>query len=152
MSTWSLWRFGQKEPGPWFNIKMLYYQYRKSHCGVKTVLRSSYLHNAISYTGKMASLYWFCPQLPKQGLLPQITAAPFYINPSGPELFVKNLRTCLHFLPFLDIEFVEVVEIIPKERQGAIYATWSVAFIVMQGDNHHQLWYWHIYPRISQHP
>ena len=45
-------------PGPWFNIKMLSYQYRKSHCGDKTVARSSYLHNGISYTGKMSSLYW----------------------------------------------------------------------------------------------
>ena len=45
-------------PGPWFNIKMSSYQYRKSHCGDKTVVRSSYLHNWISYTGKMSSLYW----------------------------------------------------------------------------------------------
>ena len=48
-------------PGPWFNIKMSSYQYRKSHCGDKTVVRSSYLHNGISYTGKMTSLYWFSP-------------------------------------------------------------------------------------------
>ena len=44
--------------GPRFNIKMSSYQYRKSHCGDKTVVRSSYLHNGISYTGKMSSLYW----------------------------------------------------------------------------------------------
>ena len=44
--------------GPWFNIKMPSYQYRKSHCGDKTVVRSSYLHNGISYAGKMSSLYW----------------------------------------------------------------------------------------------
>ena len=44
--------------GPWFNIKMSSYQYRKSHCGDKTILRPSYLHNGISYTGKMTSLYW----------------------------------------------------------------------------------------------
>ena len=31
-------------PGPRFNIKMPSYQYRKSHCGDKTVVRSSYLH------------------------------------------------------------------------------------------------------------
>ena len=43
--------------GPWFNIKMSSYQYRKSHCGDKTVVRSSYLHNGISFTGKMSSLY-----------------------------------------------------------------------------------------------
>ena len=34
------------------------YQYRKSHCGDKTVVRSSSLHNGISYTGKTVSLYW----------------------------------------------------------------------------------------------
>ena len=34
------------------------YQYRKSYCGDKTILRPSYLHNGISYTGKMTSLYW----------------------------------------------------------------------------------------------
>ena len=43
---------------PWFNIKMSSYQYRKSHCGDETILRPSYLHNGISYTGKMTSLYW----------------------------------------------------------------------------------------------
>ena len=41
----------------WFNINMLSYQYRKYHCGDKMVVRSSYLHNGISYTGKMTSLY-----------------------------------------------------------------------------------------------
>ena len=45
-------------PGPWFNIKMSSYQYRKSHCGDKTILRPSYIHNGISYAGKMTSLYW----------------------------------------------------------------------------------------------
>ena len=45
------------EAGPWFNKKMLSYQYWKSHCGDKTVVRSSYLHNGISHTGKI-SLYW----------------------------------------------------------------------------------------------
>ena len=40
------------------SIKMSSYQYRKSRCGDKRVLRSSYLHNGISYTGKMSSLYW----------------------------------------------------------------------------------------------
>ena len=51
-----------KRPGPWFNIKMSSYQYRKPHCGDKTILRPSYLHNRISYTGKMTSLYWIGAQ------------------------------------------------------------------------------------------
>ena len=51
-------------PWPWFNIKMSSYQYRKSHCGDKTVVRSSYLHNRSSYTGKTTSLYWIRALVP----------------------------------------------------------------------------------------
>ena len=47
-----------------FNIKMSSYQYRKSHCGDKTVVRTSYLHNGVSYSGKMSSLYWIRAQGP----------------------------------------------------------------------------------------
>ena len=49
--------------GSRFNIKMSSYQYRISHCGDKTVVKSSYLHNRISYTGKMTSLYWIRAQI-----------------------------------------------------------------------------------------
>ena len=52
-----------RQPGPWFNIKMTSYQYRKSHCGDKTILRPSYLHNGIPYTGKTISLYWIRAQM-----------------------------------------------------------------------------------------
>ena len=55
-------RWYSTELGPWFNIKMSSYWYRKFHCGDKTVVRSSYLHNGISYTGKMTSLYWIRAQ------------------------------------------------------------------------------------------
>ena len=48
--------------GAWFNIKMTSYQYRKSHCGDKTILRPFYLHSGISYIGKMTSLYWIRAQ------------------------------------------------------------------------------------------
>ena len=40
------------------NIKMSSYQYRKSHCGDKTIWRPSYLRSGISYTRKTTSLYW----------------------------------------------------------------------------------------------
>ena len=55
--------FTMGDRGTWFNIKMSSYQYRKSHCGDKTVIRSSYIHNGISYTGKMLSLYWIRTQV-----------------------------------------------------------------------------------------
>ena len=48
----------KKKYGPWFSIKMPSCQYSKFHCGDKTILRPSYLHNGISYTGKMTFLYW----------------------------------------------------------------------------------------------
>ena len=48
----------QANTGGWFNIKTTSCQYRKSHCGDKAILRPSYFHNGISYTGKMSSLYW----------------------------------------------------------------------------------------------
>ena len=51
-------------PWAWFNIKLLSYQYRKSHCGDKMVIRSSYLHNGNSYTGKKTYLYWISPLIP----------------------------------------------------------------------------------------
>ena len=39
------------------------YQYRKSHCGDKTMSWPSYFHNGISYTDKMTSLYWIRAQI-----------------------------------------------------------------------------------------
>ena len=71
-----------KNPGPWFNIKMSSYQYRKSHCGDKTVVRSSYLHNGISYTGKMTSLYWFGPLVPTT-VLPNETLISYCLCSHG---------------------------------------------------------------------
>ena len=52
----------ERQPGPWFNINVQSFQYRRSHCGDKTI-RSSYLHNGISITGKMALLYWANPKV-----------------------------------------------------------------------------------------
>ena len=37
------------------------YQYRKSHCQDKIVIRSSHVHNGISYTSEMATLFWISP-------------------------------------------------------------------------------------------
>ena len=51
-------RWTVNHPGSRFNIRILSYQYRKSHCWDKTVVRSSYLYNGISSTGKITSLYW----------------------------------------------------------------------------------------------
>ena len=42
-----------RQLGGWFIIKMPSYQYRKSQCGDKTILRHFDLHNGVSYTGKM---------------------------------------------------------------------------------------------------
>ena len=49
-------------PGSSLKLKIICYQFRKSHGGNKTILRPSYLHNGISYTGKMTFLYWIRTQ------------------------------------------------------------------------------------------
>ena len=58
-------------PGPWFNIKMLSYQYRNSNCGDKTILRPSYLHYGISYTGKIIRWHLYIESAPW---------VPFYLH------------------------------------------------------------------------
>ena len=49
--------------GRWFNINISSYQYKKSHYGDKTIVRSSYLHNGISFTGKATPSFQIRAQL-----------------------------------------------------------------------------------------
>ena len=77
-AKWRLFRFGlnelnkqcQREVGRsvtrWALIqcKDVILQCRGSHCGDQTIVRSSYLHNGISYIGKISSLYWIRPLIP----------------------------------------------------------------------------------------
>ena len=92
-----------------FNIKMSSYRYRKSHCGDKTVVRSSYLHNGISFAGKMTSLYWISPQKAIQNYI-NSSHNPWYMSDTctAPQLLQstnwgtwgqKNYhRACINFL------------------------------------------------------
>ena len=57
----SSWYHGWRCPGPWFNINMASYLFKIFHCGNKMVVRSSYLHSEISYTGNKSPLYWTVP-------------------------------------------------------------------------------------------
>ena len=43
---------------------------QETRCGNKTIVRLSYLHNAIWYTGKTPSLYWISPRW--QGVVPKL--------------------------------------------------------------------------------
>ena len=79
--------------GPQFNIKMTSCHYRRSHCGDKTILRPSYLHNGISYIGKMSSLYWI-------GALASVSGAftlnIFFISFLCSSLHQHCLQHCIH--------------------------------------------------------
>ena len=70
--------------GPWFNIKMSSYQYRKSHYGDKTILWSSHLHNGISYTVKTTSLYLIRALVLKPGCWRQTGLIPWLLLSWGP--------------------------------------------------------------------
>ena len=80
----------KKHTGPWFNIKMSSYQYRESHCEDKTVMRSSYLHNGNSSTGKMASLYWINPLITSGSLIDQ------FLSQWGKGLHIWFYVTCCY--------------------------------------------------------
>ena len=80
---------------PWFNIKMTSYQYRKSHCGDKTVVSSYYLHNGIFYTGKMSSLYWISPQV-SAPLRDDILVLPAYLAAPIPAHTSLEIRGMAH--------------------------------------------------------
>ena len=82
--------------GPWFNIQMSSYKYRKSHCGEKTVLRSSYLHNGISYSGKMSSLYWISARVSKNLSDANTNCSEFPWNILIPTIipYTENIKIC----------------------------------------------------------
>ena len=80
--------------------KVSSYQYRKFHCGDKTVARSSYLHNGIFCSGKMASLFWLGPQIASgHARLDSIGRVRSYNNRQqvcyGRFVNVTSLRPCL---------------------------------------------------------
>ena len=89
----------------WFNKKMPSYQYRKSHCGDKTILWPSYLHNGISYTGKTASVYWIRALIFVLGN-PSSTVPPCIFNPSLVGTVSANI--CKENAPFLYWTFKNV--------------------------------------------
>ena len=131
MSLSSTGLVGPLTPGPWFNIKMPSYQYRKSHCGDKTVVRSSYLHNGISYTGKMASLHrtthqdlWWYALFPLsllEGLLHMTVIAPW--------LFCAYYQWSLWHHPaiqYMENQLLDVASLIWRwhERNPLLFAGW----------------------------
>ena len=96
--------------GSWFNIRMTSYQYRKSHCGDKTIFRPSYLHNGISYTGKITSLYWIRAQASTGTPMTRsgyrfVLCRNFKVwnNSFGPRRFKWNFRWLI-FKPILAID------------------------------------------------
>ena len=141
MSSGNLWKHKHvlcsftEYTGPWFNIKMSSYQYRKSHCRDKTVVRLSYLYNGISYTGKMSSLYWIraqkCSGKYEQKTIIKIRnldmyslfCISWYVVPS----VICNNCTLVYFLNVLAWEKKNI----KKNYQTSLQTTASPLLIVM---------------------
>ena len=51
-----------KITGIWFNIKIPTHHHRRAHYGDKTMIRSSYIQNGSSYTGRTVTLYCISPK------------------------------------------------------------------------------------------
>ena len=72
------------------------YQYRKSHCGEKTIVRSSYLHNGISYTGKVSSLYWFRPLVRTKYVILLVWTLPYVLTSPMASCILHHVITYIY--------------------------------------------------------
>ena len=113
-------------PGPWFNIMVTSYQYRKSHCGDKMIFWLSYLHNGISHTGKIT--IFILKRVPDN----VIQNGRWNLHKSRGSLSVIPLRAkfvrgskkiYLHFMLFLHIGMTLVIEILLQVRWWPTYST-----------------------------
>ena len=128
-------------PGPRLNIKITSHQYRKSHCGNKTILQSSYLHNGISYTGKMTSLYWI------RALF--ASAPSHYLNPCW--LVVdQNIRKITFFIQATELEqkvckmaaFLHCTTLCYIQSPQKNHGTWTLA-VSYNSISFHDAWWRH---------
>ena len=67
-----------------------YMEWRESYCGDRMILWSSYLHNGISYTGRMTSLYWIRPKINTMAMYNSCLINQY--PPSSPKYHVLGLR------------------------------------------------------------
>ena len=88
----------------WFSIKIPSYQYRNFHCGDQRILGPTHLHNGISYTGKIASLYWIRSQFTKWFREVLCFTVSFYIenNPIN-RSYKDHNKLWLHLLDSLKL-------------------------------------------------
>ena len=107
--------FDPRTSGPRFNTKMTSYQYRKSHCGDKTIWRPSYLHNGISYTGKTTSLYWIgaLEQTPMSEHLQQVKVNTLRPRENGSH-FADDILKCIFLNENVWIPIEISLKFVPK--------------------------------------
>ena len=134
-----------KESRPRFNIKMSSYQYRKSHCGDNTVVRSSYLHNGISNTGKISSLYWiralrFGISDTRGHKRHTITSLAKYLSTA---IFSQTLT--VYKLSYSDGRWISTRSLKPESCHCANFViTWGTACCLYDNLQWHQQWEsWH---------
>ena len=131
--------------GPWFNIKMSSYQYRKSHCGDKTILRSSYLHNGISYTGKMISLYW----IRAQGSVTEELPATGYGLLCTTSMGIELQQRAYNGIPLLH-SMDEIGTHWGRDKMATIFQmTFSNAFSWMKMYEFWLRFHWILFPRVQ---
>ena len=76
-----------------------------------------------------------------------------HVKSWGAKDVLGNTKNILHLLSYLDIEMVQVVEILPHERQGPVYLTCSVTWLLETWQckelGHQHPWYWYSLKRFN---
>ena len=69
-----------------------------------------------------------------------------FVNPLRAKLFRGDINIYSHFVSFLHIDAMQVVEILPQIRQEPNYSTESISWLLMSWRRkepwHQQTWYW----------
>ena len=68
------------------------------------------------------------------------------LNPLRAKFFRGNIKIYLHFVSYLHIDTMQIIEILPQIRQEPTYSTLSISWLLIswwrKEPGHQQPWYW----------
>ena len=92
-------------------------------------LKITNLHNSFTLLRWMTSYMIGTIALPLQKYFNMVYQ--YFVKPCHAEFILGNMKICWHFLSFLNIWMVRLLEILSCGRQGLTYPAWSRTWLLM---------------------